>query len=76
MGKLIIPVLLALSTFSFAEVIDLKNLPVRAVIDVYEEEEQPSPNHGWIHNFETVPLGKEMDHLAKMKAGKEEVLTE
>lgn len=66
---------LALTFFSFsafAEVIDLKNIPVQSVLSVYEEEEMPSQDQSWIHGFEKDPLGKEMDHLVKFKRNKAE----
>lgn len=60
-----------------AEVVDLANLPVREVLDVYEDERpRAAADQEWIHSFEQVPLGKEMDHLANLKAGKDEELTE
>jgi hypothetical protein len=71
-GLLIIAMSLPLS--SFATVVDLQKEPVHQVLDVYEQQrEEEAHDQSWIHSFEEDSLGKEMDHLTKVKIRKEKL---
>lgn len=60
-----------------ASVVDLQKTPVQEVLEVYQEDELlAATDQGWIHNFERASLGKEMDHLAKLKTSSEITLME
>jgi hypothetical protein len=44
-----------------------KNIPKKLVELGIQIDPPKTTNKSWIHQFETLPLGEEMDHLEKMK---------
>lgn len=67
MKSLIGALLIALGMNAFAEISDLRSLPVKEVLDVYEIYQEPSSDQEWIHQFETTSLGEEMQHMVELK---------
>ncbi len=63
---------LVLSFSAFATVVEIENSSAQKVIEVYEEMQEQeevgaSSDNAWIHDFETEKVGKEMDHLSRLK---------
>lgn len=59
--------LLTMGVQASAEINDLRTIPVHQVLEVYEMQEEPSSDQGWIYQFETTSLGEEMQHLVDLK---------
>lgn len=60
---------LLVSGSALATVVELKDATAKSVLNVYEEmqEQEESPDNGWIHSFEDASVGPEMDHLTGLK---------
>jgi hypothetical protein len=61
---------LMVSVTAHASVVELEDATAKNVIEVYEEmreEEVGATDNRWIHDFEKEHMGKEMDHLSKLK---------
>ena len=70
MKSVLFAFLLSLSQRAIATVIEINDGHANSVIEVYEEmreEQQDTPDNGWIHEFEKDSLGSEMDHLTSLK---------
>lgn len=65
--KIIISLLIFGSFLSFAKTGSEKKTLHQLVTKGIFMEPQEESNKSWIHQFETLPLGEEMDHLEKMK---------
>lgn len=63
--------LLILVHSSFAGVIVFEDGPVKEAQEIYETDQKSikkqSMHQGWIHDFEKDQLGKEMEHLTKLR---------
>ncbi|MFL5785200.1 MAG: hypothetical protein ACJ76H_11355 [Bacteriovoracaceae bacterium] len=61
---------LLVSVVAHANVVELEDATAKNVIEVYEEmreQEVGATDNRWIHDFEKEHMGKEMDHLSRLK---------
>ena len=70
MKRVLLVFFLSVSQVAMASVFEMDDASSESVIEVYEEmqeEQQESPENGWIHEFEKDSVGTEMDHLSRLK---------